>query len=122
MSDRDEILALQLAYGRLFDARDAAGFAELFTDDAVLVQVGGKEIRTKDKFRKAVANMPPAGEGYHRLLESDLTIEGHAARATTSFEARSSITGADLTGRYVDEYRRTAEGWRFTRRAVVLTP
>ena len=54
-----EIRELQLAYGKLFDAREAEAFAALYTEDAVLVQIGGKEIRTHEKFAKAVRNMPP---------------------------------------------------------------
>jgi len=120
LSDREQIRQLQLAYVRLFDARDADGFAELYTDDAVLIQAGGKEIRTKEKFRKSVVNMPPKGDGFHNMLDSDIVVDGDTARARTRFEARSSISGAEMAGYYEDEYRRTREGWRFTRRAVLL--
>jgi uncharacterized protein (TIGR02246 family) len=119
--DQSEIRELQLAYGSLFDSRDAEAFAELFTDDAVLIQIGGKEIRTKDKFAKAVRNMPPAGSGFHRMLETSVEIAGAVARATCQFAARSAA-GADVAGHYEDEYRRTPSGWRFTRRAVFVDP
>lgn len=119
--DRHDIRRLQLAYGRLFDARDAEAFAELYTDDAVLVQIGGKEIRTKDKFVKAVRNMPPAGKGSHRMLETDLHIDGDQASGTCRFAAQTS-TGDTVSGHYEDEYRRTEAGWRLSRRAVFLDP
>jgi uncharacterized protein (TIGR02246 family) len=121
VSDADAIRALQRAYGTLFDARDASGFALLYTDDAVLVQIGGKEIRTREKFARAVRNMPPRGEGFHRLIDSEIAIDGDEARATCRFAARTS-DGRDVTGHYEDEYRRTGDGWRFTRRAAFLDP
>ncbi|HTU13105.1 MAG TPA: nuclear transport factor 2 family protein [Allosphingosinicella sp.] len=122
-SDRDwqEIRGLQLAYGRTFDAREAEAFAALYTEDAVLVQIGGKEIRTREKFAKAVRNMPPAGRGRHEALETALEIDGDAARGTCRFAAETSA-GASVTGHYEDEYRRTGAGWRFSRRAVFLDP
>lgn len=119
--DRAAIRALQLAYGRLFDTRDAEGFADLYAEDAVLVQIGGREIRTREKFVKAVRNMPPAGRGFHQMLDADIAVEGDSATACCRFAARSS-EGADVTGHYEDEYRRTGDGWRFARRAVFVDP
>ncbi len=113
------IRKLQRDYGKLFDSRDAAGFAKLFTEDAVLVQIGGKEIRTHEKFIKAVRNMPPAGDGFHKMLETDIVVDDNNASATCRFAARTS-TGQNVTGHYEDAYRRTSAGWRFTRRAVFL--
>jgi uncharacterized protein (TIGR02246 family) len=120
-SDRDQeaIRALQRAYGVTFDTRDADKFADLYTDDAVLVQIGGKEIRTRDKFVKAVRNMPPPGDGYHRMLETEIEIDRDEARGTCRFAARTSA-GTTVTGHYEDRYRRTEKGWRISRRAVFL--
>lgn len=122
-ADRDwrEIRGLQLAYGKLFDAREAEAFADLYTDDAVLVQIGGKEIRTKNKFVKAVRNMPPAGQGAHSMLETKLDINGDQARGTCRFAAQTSA-GSSVSGHYEDEYRRTEQGWLISRRAVFLDP
>ncbi len=119
--DRKAIRELQLSYGNLFDARDADAFAQLYTEDAVLVQINGKEIRTREKFSKAVRNMPPPEDGYHKMLETEIAIDGDSARAICRFQARS-VTGRDMTGHYEDEYRRTSEGWKITRRAVFLDP
>lgn len=122
MTPEEEIRALQLAYAERFDVRDAEGFAQLFTGDAVMVQIGGKEIRTRDKFRKSIRNMPPRGEGYHRMLATDIRVDGGTASAVTRYQARSSFTGKEMTGHYEDEYRLTPDGWRFTRRAVFADP
>ncbi len=121
--DRDwrEIRALQLAYGRTFDARDAEAFADLYTVDAVLVQIGGKEIRTREKFVKAVRHMPPAGQGAHLMLDTELEIAGDAAHGVCRFAAQTSA-GGSVKGHYEDEYRRTDAGWRLSRRAVFLNP
>ncbi|MDB5575563.1 MAG: putative polyketide cyclase [Bradyrhizobium sp.] len=120
-ADQAAIRALQIAYGALFDARDAEAFAALYTEDAVLVQIGGKEIRTREKFAKAVSHMPLAGTGFHRMLDAKVEVDGDVAHGVCGFAARSSA-GADVTGHYKDGYRRTAEGWRFAHRAVFLDP
>jgi uncharacterized protein (TIGR02246 family) len=117
--DWKAIRGLQLAYGRLFDARDAQAFAELFTEDAVLVQIDGREIRTRDKFAKAVRNMPPAGQGAHLMLDTRLDIDGDHARGTCCFAAQTSA-GTSVSGHYQDEYRRIGSGWLISRRAVIL--
>jgi uncharacterized protein (TIGR02246 family) len=119
MIEEEAIRELQLAYGRHFDAREAQAFADLYTDDAVLVQIDGKEIRTKDKFVKSVINMPPPNGGYHRMLDSQITVDGDEASAICNFQARTA-TGKDVTGHYEDSYRRTADGWKITRRKVIL--
>ena len=119
MIEEEAIRELQLAYGRHFDAREAQAFADLYTDDAVLVQIDGKEIRTKDKFVKSVINMPPPNGGHHKVLETDTKIDGDEANAICRFQARTT-TGQDITGHYEDSYRRAPEGWRITRRAVFL--
>jgi len=119
MTDEEAIRELQLDYARHFDARDAQAFAELYTDDAVLVQIGGKEIRTREKFIKSVINMPPPNGGYHKVLETDTKIYGDEASASVRFQARTTI-GQHVTGHYEDSYRRAPEGWRITRRAVFL--
>ena len=107
--------------GELFDARDAEAFAALYTEDAVLVQIDGKEIRTHDKFIKSVRNMPLRGDGFHKMLETEIAMSGDTARGRCRFEARS-VSGALLTGHYEDDYRKTPQGWKFTRRAVFLDP
>lgn len=117
MTDEQEIEALQHAYARYFDTRDAHAFADLYTDDAVLVQIDGKEIRTKEKFVKSVVNMPLPTNGYHRILGGDIVVEGDTAHAICRFEARTTA-GQDVTGHYDDSYRRTPAGWKITRRAV----
>jgi uncharacterized protein (TIGR02246 family) len=119
MTDEEAIRELQLDYARHFDARDAQAFADLYTDDAVLVQIGGKEIRTREKFVKSVVNMPPPNGGYHKVLETDTKIYDDEASASVRFQARTT-NGQDVTGHYEDSYRRTPEGWRITRRAVFL--
>src|SRR4030095_4520511 len=108
MTDEEAIRELQLAYARHFDAREAQAFADLYTDDAVLVQIDGREIRTKDKFIKSVINMPPPS-GYHRMLDTEIHIDGDQAQGVCRFEARTAA-GQDVTGRYEDRYRRTPEG------------
>jgi len=119
LTDEQAIRELQLDYARHFDARNAQAFADLYSDDAVLVQIGVKEIRSREKLVKSVVNMPPPNGGYHRVLQTDTQIDRDTARAVCRFQARTT-DGQDVTGHYQDSYRRTPQGWRITRRAVFL--
>ncbi|MGE0045481.1 MAG: nuclear transport factor 2 family protein, partial [Hyphomonadaceae bacterium] len=49
MSDQDDIVRLQQDYARLFDARDADAYANLYTSDCVVTTPWGQEINGRDK-------------------------------------------------------------------------
>ena len=113
MSDETDIKALQMAYAARTDARDAEGFADLFTDDGELVLPGGFRIAGREKLLKAVRNMPPGGR--HLPQPGAILINGDRAQATSRFRFLPE-QGAEMTGGYEDLFLKTARGWRFTYR------
>jgi len=116
MADRDEIQALQVGYAEKFDARDAEAFANLFTDNGVMVPPGMREIVGREKLIKAVRNMPPGGTHYPQEVE--IEINGHEAIASCRYLAEMP-DGSQHQGSYKDKYLRTSKGWRILRREVL---
>ncbi|MGE3251388.1 MAG: nuclear transport factor 2 family protein [Hyphomonadaceae bacterium] len=118
MSDQDDIVRLQQDYARLFDARDADAYANLYTSDCVVTTPWGQEINGRDKMRKAVLHTPP-GPGWHRPGETTIDVRGDAASAIARYTAMDR-NGDLCTGRYEDTYRKTPEGWRIASRKVFI--
>jgi uncharacterized protein (TIGR02246 family) len=116
MTDEQQISALQQNYAALFDARDIDGFAALFAEDAELVVPGGLRLRGHERFRKAVANMPPGGT--HHPEAATIEIDADTATATSRFRFVPP-SGPEVTGVYEDRFVRTADGWRFSFRRSV---
>lgn len=118
LADEAEIRSLHVLYAQRFDARDADGYAELFTDDTIVTTPWGQIIHGRDKMRKAVLNTP-AGKGWHRPGEARIQIDGDTATGDCAYLAQD-LNGDVCRGRYLDVYRRTAEGWRIAERTVII--
>ena len=118
MNDQDEIRALQIAYAKYFDARDADNYAALYTEDTTVTTPWGQVIRGRDKMRKAVVNTP-AGKGWHKPGDTEIVVDGDDAKGVSFYKAMDG-KGDVFTGRYIDTYRRTTEGWRIASRVVLI--
>src|SRR5688572_28466628 len=112
MNDLDEINQLLHHYGSRFDDRDSEGFADLFTDDAVVVGPAGHEMIGREKLVKMVARTPAGGQHVVDLPAAEIS-DGHAT-AVTSYRATMS-DGSQAAGRYESAFVRTEDGWRISR-------
>jgi len=126
--DCTRIRELTARYNRCFDDGDSDGFAATFTDDGVMEVVGGFRVEGRD----ALAGMcrhTPYGV-VHVTVDATVTVNGDRAEQDTTVlvlqrpkpdagpdERRSTL---ERTGRYHDDLVRTADGWRFAWRRVVL--
>lgn len=123
LMDRVAIRELTARYNRCFDDQDAAGWAEVFTDDGTLEVLGGQTVQGRDALR---AMCEATGYGtVHMTTDAVIEIDGDMAKqmcalvlGRRSSEPKTSTFG--LTGRYEDELVRTPAGWRFRRRAITL--
>jgi len=123
LMDRVEIRELTARYNRCFDDQDAAGWAEVFTDDGTLEVLGGQTVEGRDALR---AMCEATGYGtVHTTTDAVIEIDGDAATQVCTLvlahrtrEPKTSTFG--LTGRYEDELVRTPAGWRFRRRTITL--
>jgi uncharacterized protein (TIGR02246 family) len=113
LNDKDTIIRLQADYARRLDARDAGGFAALFTETAELVRPDGHRTIGTEKIRKAIQKMPIGGT--HIPGEASIEIDGDKATSTSRF-TYVPPEGAAITGTYNDQLVRTPHGWRFSLR------
>jgi uncharacterized protein (TIGR02246 family) len=116
--DRVNILALYGRYSHAIDTGNREMFALCFTEDGVLNTMGDPIVG-----HDAIGDF---GEGTHAMLPalrhqaSNIVIEvdGDTAAAAAFIVAYTVDTGFNviITGRYADEFRRTADGWRISSR------
>ena len=120
----DDVVAIQqlyAAYNHRIDFGTAEEWAECFTDDAVF-DSGYSEEQGRDAllaFHAATKAMVPD----IRHFVTNILVEGDGDTATGSayLEATTGAGGdrtAITTGRYQDTLVRTADGWRFSCRAM----
>ena len=128
--DRQSIFDLISSYSYAYDANDIERFGTLFCQDAVLTfpttsLTGSGQIREAMAARRqwlAEQRLQPR----HYQTNSTLTAmpEGHVRGRTMllvtwqrSGEPEPKVVH---TGTYDDEFRKTTDGWKFFRRAVVV--
>ncbi len=139
LNDERELAALCVAYAVAVDTRDGDRLAGLFVEDGelvipkvptdlrpVLVRKGSETLRQiPDGLRRFTKT-------FHEVLNREFTIESGAATGVVYCVAHH-VTAAEGDGpearggtdavwyiRYLDDYRRTAAGWRITRRELHL--
>lgn len=139
LNDERELAALCVSYAGAVDGGDGDRLAGLFVEDGelvipkvpsdlrpVLVRKGSETLRTiPDGLRRFAKT-------FHEVLNREFTIEGGTATGIVYCVAHhvtaSGGEGAEATGgtdavwyiRYLDDYRRTAAGWRIVRRELHL--
>ncbi|SFR90162.1 nuclear transport factor 2 family protein [Sphingomonas jatrophae] len=125
LEDEAALSRLVDLYARAVDRGDAALLASLFTDDATL-EFGAMFSGGRDAFVAMIA-ASTAGMVTHHFM-------GNRLYALDSDEAEGEIYSINThvipvgegtrdyiaAGRYLDRYRRTADGWRFVHRTRVI--
>jgi uncharacterized protein (TIGR02246 family) len=130
LEDREAIRQLLIDYGRTLDARDFAGFAELFASDAVYVGGGpGGEAHGPEAIRnqleKTFQANPSGVSGPNFHLFFNATIELHGDEATSTSKGAFVIQSADnhpdllILATYHDTLVREDGRWKFSRREVL---
>jgi ketosteroid isomerase-like protein len=131
--DRQAILDLIAQYGYTWDANDVEGFCALFHDDAVInLYVPGQatpvHTHQANSDRRAYIQSrweALAAQGIqprHYQLNTVLTevspglVRGQLMILLTHQYPGEAVPRVVVTGIYRDEFRRTAEGWKFARR------
>jgi ketosteroid isomerase-like protein len=126
IEDRVAIGALVTEYAWLLDHRRWDEVANLCTDDAVLT-IRGREIRGQSGLAQwaehRAANHARRTQHQMTLLRLEQSspdhVTGTAALVLHVAKAGHGGTYVDLVGEYRDEYVRTPNGWRFSRRHLV---
>jgi hypothetical protein len=123
---------LQVEYCHLVDHGSAAGIADLFTTDGVW-SAGKRAFEGVDAIRENFLKRQENRERRSRHVCSNALIEVQDADNATGTvylilyrhddpeDARTRPASLpEMVGAYRDTFRRTAEGWRFSRREVVV--
>ncbi len=124
---RAELRRLVERYARSVDDRDAAAFADVFTDDAVLI-TGRGEVRGREQLLAVPARLERYRVTMHLVGNHDvqLAADGVAASGWTYCIARHVYAVGDAERvsvmhiRYDDRFRRQPDGWRITERRLAV--
>jgi ketosteroid isomerase-like protein len=120
------LLSLQAEYADGADSFSGAAYASVFTEDGVLdathtgiPAVAGRAAIAKlmdDTFAQQTHNC------HMTTNQRVLSVDGDRATGRCYFFQRSILRNGgrtEFSGRYEDEYRRTAEGWKISRRVLI---
>jgi uncharacterized protein (TIGR02246 family) len=122
MTDEMAITKLTHDYAAAVAARDGDAWGATWADDAEWVLGPNRVVNGRDAI---VATWNSAMERYHRVVQLYLSnwvdVDGDKAHgAIVLVELLEPVGDAPRTmaARYIDDYIRTADGWRFARRTL----
>lgn len=125
--DRQAIIDVAVAYGRIIDAGAFEELDQVFIPGAT-AQLGGDGQRGIDEIRERLQFALGRFERWeHHLADHEVVIVGDEATARCSVTAhhlRSSGAGPPvytIVGTYEDQLIRTAAGWRIVHRSLVVS-
>jgi hypothetical protein len=119
LADREALRELRAAYSHYWDDARVEEFVQLFTADGLLQLANVGYARGHDELRKA-ARQGMRREDFIIHFTSDELTE-FTGEDTARGESRLAVHigrahPGQGAGTYVDEYRRTPDGWRFVSR------
>ena len=121
--DEDQVRRTLASYCQYLDDGDFDRWAELFSEDALLLFAGrtSEGRRSIQEFMEQV--QPPEGRGKHITANILVDVDRDTATAHTDYLfVRPTAQGLVLlaTGRYHDQLVRDGDRWRFRQREVTL--
>lgn len=118
----DACSALVISYAQYRDNYDAVSFAELFTEDGVLI-IGANRWNGRDAIRARIESLDSRTTIRHHMSSIRITRidEDHATGVSYAViysapPGSNEISGPALIGDYVDQYVRTEDGWKISHR------
>jgi hypothetical protein len=123
LTQRVLIHELNAKYNEASDADDGERLAELFTPDGELTVDSGAQQRHykgTEEFRVIFASGGGPVVTVHASTDSIIQLDGDRATQRSTMLQFRRLEGSDVLslriGRYVDELRRTPDGWRYQSR------
>jgi hypothetical protein len=132
LEDKEAIHALLTNYGRSLDARDFAGFEQLFARDSEFVgganatAKGPAAIRALLEGLLKVNAAPVPGRDFHLFYNETIEVKGNEATALSKggFVVRGQNNRLEMSilANYHDQLIREDGRWKFKRRQIGDTP
>lgn len=118
LADREAIRELVVRYAECVWLKDAAGAAELFTDDCVMDPGTGQVLRGRAELVAAYSQAFAGNDFMPFVANHEVELHGDRAGGTCRLDLRATMNGTAMigAGRYEDEYVRLDGEWRFASR------
>lgn len=122
--DRAQISDLLYRFARALDEKDFEGYAGLYAEDGELVLPWGGHRGRAGLAEHVRGDLGGFGATHHISSNHLIEVDGDSAASRSYLQAVHVLDAADrrthwdVGGWYDCSYRRTAEGWRFTRVAI----
>ena len=123
--DRARISDLLFSFARSLDTRDFEAYIDNYTEDGTLElpdptsDKGAVIVIRRDQMKDALQGLKKYSATHHLSANHQITIEGEWAGSRSYLQAvhvgKSPLDHWDAGGWYDCEYRRTPEGWKFSR-------
>lgn len=123
LQDKEEIKQVLNRYARACDSKDWSLFRQVFVADAT--GVFGTEFTAEDRdtiIGVIEMNLSNCGATQHLLGNHEIVIEGDTASSVCYVRAihvglgELNDTFFEIWGEYIDQLKRTEDGWRVTQR------
>jgi uncharacterized protein (TIGR02246 family) len=118
-ADSAAIAAVNEAWGKAYNAADAAGLAALYTTDAAVNPPGAPQVRghaaIQEFFAKDTAGAKAAGVTMALNPQRDSGVSGDLAWESGTFSARDKAGATVDEGKYITVLQRTDGKWLIVR-------
>jgi ketosteroid isomerase-like protein len=124
LADLEAIRDLARRYAHCVWQNDVEGVVALFSDDGEMDPGVREPIRGKASLRPAFEQMLLGAGSFRPFIGQHVVdLAGDSATGTCYIDLRAVVAGQSMIGGgwYEDRYVRTADGWRFRSRKVVLS-
>jgi ketosteroid isomerase-like protein len=114
LEDRLDITELVARYDQAIDGRDAAAYADTFTEDGVFQITGQQEIKGRERLMRMIERLGPPN---NRHWVNNIVIDGEGDNATmTCYLMVLRDLRITSMGYYVNTLKRLDGNWKFVRR------
>ncbi|MEE8370173.1 MAG: nuclear transport factor 2 family protein [Dehalococcoidia bacterium] len=128
LEDVRAIIDLEADYARAADTVDPDGYGNVFTEDGV-IELGdrGEQPTQRVSGRAAISDFcrnviaKSYKFGMHSLHNAQIVVDGDTATGNLYFEATTHSATDKIgwsSGSYQDEYVRTPEGWKISKKVI----
>jgi hypothetical protein len=132
LEDKEAIHALMMTYGRTLDARDFAGFEQIWARDSEFVGGPGGVAKGPAATRALLESLlkanaaPTPGQDFHLFSNETIDVQGNTATALSKgafvIRGQNNRLETSILANYHDQFVREDGRWKFKRRQIGDNP